>query len=121
MTSFIEFLDRKPIEMNRRQLVKGLAAGYIVAVGGCVQNQQLGRQPLLLVSEAQMTQLSASAWNQIRQKQKVSKNSSLNRRLKSVGPKLVQAAGLQNQPWEYTVFEGDEANAFVLPGGKVGF
>ena len=121
MTSFIEFLDRKPIEMNRRQLVKGLAAGYIVAVGGCVQNQQLGRQQLLLVSEAQMTQLSASAWNQIRQKQKVSKNSSLNRRLNTVGPKLVQAAGLQNQPWEYTVFEGDEANAFVLPGGKVGF
>ncbi|WP_293488158.1 M48 family metalloprotease, partial [Parvibaculum sp.] len=34
---------------------------------------------------------------------------------------IVNAAGLQNQPWEYTVFKGDEANAFVLPGGKVGF
>ena len=121
MTSLIEFLDRKPIEMNRRQLVKGLAAGYIVALGGCVQNQQLGRQQLLLVSEAQMTQLSASAWNQIRQQKKVSTNQTLSRRLNTVGPKLVQAAGLQNQPWEYTVFQGEEANAFVLPGGKVGF
>ena len=121
MTTLIEFLDRKPIEMNRRQLVKGLAAGYIVALGGCVQNPQLGRQQLLLVSEAQMTQLSASAWNQIRQQKKVSTNQTLSRRLNTVGPKLVQAAGLQNQPWEYTVFQGDEANAFVLPGGKVGF
>ena len=121
MTTLIEFLDRKPIEMNRRQLVKGLAAGYIVALGGCVQNPQLGRQQLLLVSEAQMTQLSASAWNQIRQQKKVSTNQTLSRRLNTVGPKLVQAAGLQNQPWEDTVSQGDEAKAFVLPGGKVGF
>jgi predicted Zn-dependent protease len=121
MTSSIQFLGGKPIELNRRQIVKGLAAGYIVAVGGCVQNQALGRQQLLLVSEAQMTQLSASAWTQIRKEQKVSTNRTLNRRLQTVGPKIVNAAGLQNQPWEYTVFKGDEANAFVLPGGKVGF
>lgn len=63
MNSPIQFLDRKPVELSRRQLIKGLAAGYIVALGGCVQNQALGRQQLLLVSEAQMTQLSASAWN----------------------------------------------------------
>ena len=121
MTSSIQFIGGKPIELNRRQIVKGLAAGYIVAVGGCVQNQALGRQQLLLVSEAQMTQLSASAWTQIRKEQKVSTNRTLNRRLQTVGPKIVNAAGLQNQPWEYTVFKGDEANAFVLPGGKVGF
>ena len=117
----ITFLDREPIELNRRQLVKGLAAGYIVALSGCVENQALGRQQLLLVSEAQMTQLSASAWSQIRQQQKVSTDKTLNTRLKTVGPRLVNAAGLQNQPWEYTVFQGKEANAFVLPGGKVGF
>lgn len=121
MTSSIQFLGGKPIELSRRQIVKGLAAGYIVAVGGCVQNQALGRQQLLLVSEAQMTQLSASAWSQIRKEQKVSTNRTLNRRLQTVGPRIVNAAGLQNQPWEYTVFKGDEANAFVLPGGKVGF
>lgn len=121
MNSPIQFLDRKPVELSRRQLIKGLAAGYIVALGGCVQNQTLGRQQLLLVSEAQMTQLSASAWSQIRQQQKVSSDAALKRRLQTVGPKLVQAADLQNQPWEYTVFQGQEANAFVLPGGKVGF
>jgi len=121
MDSPIRFLDRKPIELNRRQLVKGLAAGYIVALGGCVQNPALGRQQLLLVSDAQITQLSASAWDQLRKEQKVSGNTSLKRRLQKVGPPLVQAAGLQGQSWEYTVFQGDEANAFVLPGGKVGF
>ena len=70
MDAPIRFLDQKPIELNRRQLVKGLAAGYIVALSGCVQNPTLGRQQLLLVSEAQITQLSASAWNQIRKDKK---------------------------------------------------
>ena len=121
MDAPIKFLDREPVELNRRQLVKGLAAGYIVAIAGCVQNPTLGRQQLMIVSEAQMTQLSASAWNQIRRKQKVSTNKAMNRSLQTVGPRIVQAAGLQNQKWEYTVFQGDEANAFVLPGGKVGF
>ncbi|GMV63842.1 MAG: hypothetical protein AMXMBFR74_30090 [Parvibaculum sp.] len=121
MDAPITFLDREPIELNRRQLVKGLAAGYIVAIAGCVQNPTLGRQQLLLVSEAQITQLSASAWSQIRKQQKVSTNKAMNRSLQTVGPRIVQAAGLQNQAWEYTVFQGDEANAFVLPGGKVGF
>lgn len=121
MDSPIHFLDRKPIQLNRRQLVKGLAAGYIVALGGCVQNAALGRQQLILVSDAQITQLSAATWNQLRSEQKVSKNTSLTNRLRKVGPPLVQAAGLQNQSWEYTVFQGEEANAFVLPGGKVGF
>ncbi|HCX67343.1 MAG TPA: peptidase M48, partial [Rhodobiaceae bacterium] len=86
MDSPIRFLDRKPIELNRRQLVKGLAAGYIVALGGCVQNPALGRQQLLLVSDAQITQLSASAWDQLRKEQKVSSNTSLKRRLQKVGP-----------------------------------
>ena len=121
METTFRFLDTKPIELDRRQLVRGLAAGYVVALTGCVENKALGRQQLLLVSEAQMSQLSASAWTQLRQQKKVSTNRKLNTRLQTVGRKIVTAANLQNQPWEFTVFEGKEANAFVLPGGKVGF
>tara|TARA_R110002110_G_scaffold406951_2_gene627461 strand:+ start:7243 stop:8055 length:813 start_codon:yes stop_codon:yes gene_type:complete len=121
MDVHVTFLDRKPVELSRRQIIKGLAAGYIVAVSGCVENQMLGRQQLMLVSDSQIVQLSAATWTQIRKEKKVSTNRTLNRRLGTVGPRIVQAAGLQNRNWEYTVFKGDEANAFVLPDGKVGF
>ena len=103
MDVHVTFLDRKPVELSRRQIIKGLAAGYIVAVSGCVENQMLGRQQLMLVSDSQIVQLSAATWTQIRKEKKVSTNRTLNRRLGTVGPRIVQAAGLQNRNWEYTV------------------
>lgn len=116
----ISFLDQHPIQLSRRELISGLAAGYIVALSGCVQNPALGRQQLILVSEGQLTQLSASAWNQVKKKEKISRDPKINNRVRTVGTKLAGAAGLGGQSWEYAVFEDDQANAFVMPGGKVG-
>ncbi|MAN63003.1 MAG: peptidase M48 [Parvibaculum sp.] len=117
----IKFLDQDPIVVSRRKLVQGLAAGSIVAVAGCARNQAIGRDQLLLVSEGQIAQMAASSWTQIKRQTKISQDRTLNRRLNTVGNKIVQTAGLQRQPWEFTVFDDDQANAFVLPGGKVGF
>lgn len=117
----IKFLDQDPIVISRRKLVQGLAAGSIVAVAGCARNQAIGRDQLLLVSEGQIAQMAASSWTQLKRQTKISKDRTLNRRLNTVGNRIVQTAGLQNQPWEFTVFDDDQANAFVLPGGKVGF
>ncbi len=114
------------IVMNRRELVSGLAAGTVVAfaggaTSGCVENPALGRRQMLLVTDEQLAQLSASAWTQLRQQQPISRNSAYNRRLQSTGDRIVAASNLPNQDWEYTVFESDQINAFVMPGGKVGF
>ena len=56
----ITFLDQKPIIMSRRKLVQGLAAGSIVAVSGCVQNQAIGRSQLMLVSDGQIAQMASA-------------------------------------------------------------
>lgn len=117
----ITFLDQPPMEISRRKLVQGLAAGTIVAVAGCARNQAIGRDQLILVSEGQIAQMASASWSALKQQTKVSRDRDLNRRLNDVGGKIVQTAGLQNQPWEFTVFDDDQANAFVLPGGKVGF
>ncbi|MEQ9143691.1 MAG: M48 family metallopeptidase [Parvibaculaceae bacterium] len=117
----ITFLDQEPIIVSRRKLVQGLAAGSIVAVAGCVKNQAIGRDQLILVSEGQIAQMASASWTALKRQTKVSNDRTLNRRLQNVGGKIVQTAGLQNQPWEFTVFDDDQANAFVLPGGKVGF
>lgn len=117
----ITFLDQEPITISRRKLVQGLAAGSIIAVSGCVQNQAIGRSQIMLVSDGQIAQMAAASWDALKRETKVSKNRVLNNRLQSVGRNIVNSAGLQRQPWEFTVFEDDQANAFVLPGGKVGF
>ncbi len=114
------------IVMNRRELVTGLASGSVLAFAGagttaCVENQALGRRQMLLVSEEQLAQLAGSAWSQLRQQERVSRDPAYNRRLQSTGDRIVQASGLTNYNWEYTVFESDQINAFVMPGGKVGF
>lgn len=122
-TKQIVTLDRsiKPIKMNRREIMLGLAAGSVVAFTGCAYNPQLGRDQLMLVSEGQMSSLSARAWSDMKKKQKISRDPKYNNRLRTVGRKITTAAGMQNQSWEYVAFESKQKNAFVLPGGKVGF
>ncbi len=111
----------RTVVMNRRQLVCGLASGSVVALSGCVENPATGRSQLVLVSDAQLAQLSASAWTQLRQQTPVSRDAALNRRVTNVGQRIVNAVGLTRYNWEYTVFQSDQLNAFVMPGGKVGF
>lgn len=113
--------SRAPIRMNRRQILQGLAAGSVVAFTGCAYNPSLGRDQLMLVSEGQMASLSAQAWSDLKKKQKISRDPKYNNRLRNVGRKIVGAANMQNQQWEYVAFESKQKNAFVLPGGKVGF
>ncbi len=118
----IKPIAMKPIVMNRRELVTGLAAGTIVPfIEGCVQNSALGRNQLLLVSDGQLAQLSASAWRDIKHTQRASSDRVLRRKVERVGSRIADSAGLQNLNWEFEVFDNDQINAWVMPGGKVGF
>ncbi len=110
----------RTIVLNRRQLVAGLSAGYIVAFSGCVQNPVTGRSQLILVSESQVSQLALASWDQIKQKEKISNNRSHNNRVKRIGQQMMNAAGLGGKPWEFVVFDNDQVNAFAMPGEKVG-
>ena len=93
-----------------------LAAG---ALGGCAYNEALGRNQLLIVDEAAMLQSSNAAWRQAITTQKVSRDAAQNARLRRVGDRIVQAAGLGGA-WEYAVFEDGAPNAFVLPSRQIG-
>lgn len=111
----------KPIRMNRREIMLGLGAGSVVAFTGCAYNPSLGRDQLMLVSEGQMASLSSRAWSDMKKKQKISRDPKYNNRLQNVGRKITGVANIPNTRWEYVAFESDQKNAFVLPGGKVGF
>jgi len=109
------------IPMNRRDIIMGLAAGTIIPVAGCAQNDALGRNQLQLVSENQIMALSEQAWQDALQRERILQDPGYNRRLQRVGARMVNASGLTSLDWEFVVIDSDQVNAWVLPNGKVAF
>jgi len=70
-----------------------------------------------------MTQMGLTAYDQIKQGTPQDTDPVTNRYVNCVASALVrEAPRLPGTPpsWEVTVFKGDSANAFALPGGKIG-
>ncbi|MBI1250933.1 MAG: M48 family metalloprotease [Alphaproteobacteria bacterium] len=109
-------------KMPRRDVVRALAGGSLVLVApACAPNPVTGRSQLILVDEAQLNQMALQAWAQERQQNRVWNNAAQQARLERVGRRIAQATGRTDLQWEFVVFDRQEANAYVLPGGKVGF
>ena len=93
----------------------------VVAFAGCVTNPETGRSQLLgLVSETQMTQLGVSSFDQMKKDVPVSHDPNANAMVRRVGERIKAVVNLPNAQWEFIVFDSKEANAFCLPGGKIG-
>lgn len=109
--------------LGRRDLLRGAAATAVVAVAGActTPNAETGRNQFIIVDEAQLQQASLQAWAQMRQQVPAWNNATAQRRLETIGRRIVNAAGRGNQSWEFVLFNSDQKNAFVLPGGQVGF
>jgi predicted Zn-dependent protease len=97
-----------------------LASLASLALAGCSYNEALGRNQLLLVDNSALAGAAQQAWDQALNSGKVSRDARANGRVREVGSRIVQAAGLADRPWQYVVFEDPTANAFVLPGGQIG-
>jgi predicted Zn-dependent protease len=100
--------------------------GFMVAVGvsgatlvGCVGPGDTGLG-LGLVSSEQAEQLGLQSWEQIRSQTPISQNATYQRALQQVSTNILSAVGENPAAWEAVVFQGDEANAFALPGNKIG-
>lgn len=86
----------------------------------CAYNPELGRQQMTIVDDASLAKAGEQAWSQALATSKVSPNRAATARVRAVGQRVVDAAGLGQRPWDYAVFEDNAPNAFVLPGGHVG-
>ncbi|MBI1685091.1 M48 family metallopeptidase [Caulobacter hibisci] len=89
-------------------------------LSACAYNADLGRDQFAVVDESALARSGEQAWNEALRTGKVSKDARMNARVRAVGQRVVEAAGLANRPWDYVVFDNDTPNAFVLPGGHVG-
>jgi predicted Zn-dependent protease len=107
-------------EMPRRDVLRRLIAGTMVlgaaSTGAC---SSVGE--FLAPSDADLVPLAAEAWEQTKKETPISRDTRANARLQAVGQKISRIAPVQNASWEFVVFDSKELNAFVLPGGKVGF
>lgn len=90
------------------------------AGAGCAYNEALGRNQLLLTDNAALNTQATAAWNEMLRTQTVSNDFAQLDRVRRIGDRLVQAAGLGNQSWDYAVFVETSPNAFVLPSGHIG-
>ena len=86
----------------------------------CTTVSETGRKQFNLVSPAEEMQLGLSSFSKMKKEVPISKDAAANALLQKVGQRISAVADLPGAQWEFVVFESKEANAFCLPGGKVG-
>jgi predicted Zn-dependent protease len=107
------------MRIQRLVWVSALVATFLI---GCYTNPVTGRAELNLVSPQQEMQLGLGEFDKMKKEVPISKDPAANALLQKVGKKIAATAqkDMPNAQWEFVVFESKEANAFCLPGGKIG-
>ncbi len=110
------------MKIHIRVILGASLASLLCALAGCTTVPVTGRHELNLISSEQEMQLGLSSFEQLKQGTPVAADPTANALVERVGRRIAAVAGkdLPNAKWEFVVFKSDEANAFCLPGGKVG-
>jgi predicted Zn-dependent protease len=103
-----------------RKLSLSLCLSLSLLVAACATVPYTGRHQLLLTSEGSEDKLGYQAFQEIKQKYKICRDPKINAMVTKVGRRIAAAAQRPDYHWEFVVFDSKEANAFCLPGGKVG-
>ncbi|PAW81095.1 MAG: peptidase M48 family protein [Pedosphaera sp. Tous-C6FEB] len=92
----------------------------LIFLTGCLTVPETGRRQVMLISPSQEMKLGLSAFQQMKKETPVSRDPAVNAMVQRVGRRIAAVAELPGAQWEFVVFDSKEANAFCLPGGKVG-
>lgn len=105
-----------------RYLVSFFISLLALALTGCNTVPVTGRSQFNLMSTGQEQQLGLSSFDQLKKETPISKDPAANVLMQTVGHRIAAVADkdMPGAQWEFVVFESKEANAFCLPGGKVG-
>lgn len=81
----------------------------------------LGRSQLVLFPAGEMQKMGVSAYTEMKKQTPATKNARQIRYVQCVADHIIRAMpNTDPAGWEVTVFEDEQANAFALPGGKIG-
>jgi predicted Zn-dependent protease len=102
-------------------LTGALILGLALWAAGCASAPYTGRRQLLITSEGRETAMGLTAFQEAKRRFPISRDPDLNAVVQQVGSRIAAAADRPDYRWEFVVFANDkDANAFCLPGGKVG-
>ncbi len=106
--------------ISRRRLLAIAGSGLVVSA--CSDNPATGRRQFVLISDEELSALGQEAWRDALQRMPRVDDGAVQRRLTRIGQNVAAVSRTRaNDDWEFVVFDRPEVNAFVLPGGKVGF
>ena len=108
------------LDITRRAFLQALAGGAVLVLVGC-DREDIRKVTAKLISQEQVREFGLQTWQRIQREFPASRKVALQKRLQGIGGRVVQAAHGPPEDWEFEVFQGDQINAFAVPGGKVGF
>jgi predicted Zn-dependent protease len=91
--------------------------GFLI-IASCATSPT-GRRQLMLVDGQQMDQMGAQAFEELKKQTKISQDPAQNAYVKCIA-KAITTSMAESGQWEVVVFQDDTANAFALPGRKIG-
>jgi len=111
---------------NHRKMLSTLRRGIVLICitllfASCREAPLTERKQLILIPESSEVKLGEDAFKKIIRESKLSNNQALINQVNKVGKSIAKATNRTNYKWEFIVIEDDNtANAFCLPGGKIG-
>lgn len=90
---------------------------------GCYQVPVTGRTAINMVSDQEVVKQSLAAFNEVKKKNRISRDPAMNAMVERVGERLAHVAfwDVPDADWEFVVFDAPQTiNAFAMAGGKVG-
>ncbi|OFZ00883.1 MAG: peptidase [Bdellovibrionales bacterium GWB1_52_6] len=102
-------------------VVSVLLCSFALTLTGCATSP-LGRKQLILVPDSQMNALGVQAFQQMKAQTPTASDPLVNQYVTCVAKPITAAAQKDTgiSDWEIVVFRDETANAFALPGGKIG-
>jgi predicted Zn-dependent protease len=88
----------------------------LVLLSACATSPT-GRSQLVLMPESEINQMGLQAFTTIKKETRIDRSTVTNRYVQCVAQAITREVG---GSWEVVVFNDSDANAFALPGGKIG-
>lgn len=111
------------LKYNLLNTIKNCLLPVIISFGlsSCATSPE-GRKQLKLIPDDQMDSMGVQSFEQIKQQTPLTKNTNINQYVLCIANKIIPQVKQNPDPqqWEVLVFEDDQANAFALPGNKIG-
>ena len=86
----------------------------------CTTVPETGRSQLNLISPSMERSMGRDAFTNLKASTPLSSDQNATAILQRVGSRIAAVANLPKAQWEFVLFDNSQANAFCLPGGKVG-